>query len=256
MSGSRLTIRARVRTDSTQSGMTSFGPLNYNVEEVGYASGYFGGKIYTGSEATEDQFRSVSGRAKLMHLSMHGFVNNEDPSFSAMIFTSDDSLKGLGYDHDGLLYLHELYNLPLVADLAVLSACETGGGRYTRGEGIVSLGKAFRYAGCENIVMSLWKVNDRTTADLMKIFFRNLSAGMSKDEALRQAKLSFLNDAKNRHFAHPYYWSGFILSGDALPLLAEKVPLYIYFAIGSVCLLLITLILWRIRKGKARQKAL
>ena len=248
--------KARVKNDSTQFGMTSFGPLNYNVEEVGYASGYFGGRIYTGSEATEGQFRSVSGRAKLMHLSMHGFVNNEDPSFSAMIFTSNDSLKGHGYDHDGLLYLHELYDLPLVADLAVLSACETGGGKYARGEGIVSLGKAFRYAGCENIVMSLWKVNDRTTADLMKIFFRNLSDGMSKDEALRQAKLSFLNDAKNRHFSHPYYWSGFILSGDALPLLAEKVPLYVYFIISIVCILLISLILWRIKKGQARQKAL
>ena len=188
---------------------------------------------------------------------MHGFVNNDDPSFSAMIFTSDDSLKSLGYDHDGLLYLHELYNLPLVADLAVLSACETGGGKYTRGEGIVSLGKAFRYAGCENIVMSLWKVNDRTTAGLMKIFFRNLSDGMNKDEALRQAKLSFLNDSKNRHFAHPYYWSGFILSGDALPLYSgEACPYMFILQSCTVCVLLITLILWRIMKGKARRTAL
>ena len=242
--------KVQAKTDSTQFGMTSFGPLNYNVEEVNYASGYFGGKIYTGSEATEDQFRSVSGRAKLMHLSMHGFVNNEDPSFSAMIFSSNDSLKNLGYDHDGLLYLHELYNLPLVADLAVLSACETGGGKYARGEGIVSLGKAFRYAGCENIVMSLWKVNDRTTAGLMKIFFQNLSGGLTKDEALRQAKLAFLNDTKNRHFAHPYYWSGFILSGDALPMPGEKAPWYVYFTMGSIGLLLITFIFWRIRKGR------
>ena len=184
---------------------------------------------------------------------MHGFVNNDDPSFSAMIFTPDDSLKGLGYDHDGLLYLHELYNLPLIADLAVLSACETGGGKYTRGEGIVSLGKAFRYAGCENIVMSLWKVNDRTTAQLMQIFFRHLSVGMNKDEALRQAKLSFLSDPKNRHFTHPYYWSGFILSGDPLPLLGQKIPMYIYFAIGSVGILLTTLFLWY-RKNKSSQR--
>jgi len=237
-------------TQSPQSDTTVFGPLNFNVEEVNFASGYLGGKIYTGSEATEDQFRSVSGRAKLMHLSMHGFVNNEDPSFSAMIFTSNDSLKALGYDHDGLLYLHELYNLRVAADLAVLSACETGGGKYARGEGIVSLGKAFRYAGCENIVMSLWKVNDRTTAGLMKIFFQNLSSGMAKDEALRQAKLAFLNDPKNRHFAHPYYWSGFILSGDALPMPGEKAPLNIYLTMGSVGLLLVILTFWRIRKGR------
>ena len=141
-----------------------------------------------------------------------------------------------------------------MADLAVLSACETGGGRYTRGEGIVSLGKAFRYAGCENIVMSLWKVNDRTTADIMKLFFQNLGAGMGKDEALRQAKLSFLNDAENRYFAHPNYWSAFILSGDALPLVAERFPLYAYLTIGSIGVLLIVLILWRVNKGKARQK--
>ncbi|HZI24322.1 MAG TPA: CHAT domain-containing tetratricopeptide repeat protein [Chryseolinea sp.] len=245
--GSQITI------DSTQSHMTSFGQLNYNVDEVSFASEYFGGRIYTGREATEDKFRSVSGRAKLMHLSMHGFVNNDDPSFSAMIFTRGDTLNGRGYDHDGLLYLHELYDLPLNSDLAVLSACETGGGRYTRGEGIVSLGKAFRYAGCENIVMSLWKVNDRTTAQLMQIFFRHLSAGMNKDEALRQAKLSFLSDPKNRHFTHPYYWSGFILSGDALPLLGQKIPMYIYFAIGSVCIFLTTVFVWY-RKSKSSQK--
>lgn len=236
--------------DSAQSDITSFGPLNYNVQEVRYASEYFGGNIFTGIEATEHQFRSESGRAKLMHLSMHGFVNTEDPSFSAMIFAANDSLRYLSSDHDGVLYLHELYNLSLDADLAVLSACETGSGRYSRGEGIVSLGKAFRYAGCENIVMSLWKVNDRTTADVMKIFFRNLSSGMGKSEALRHAKLSFISDPKNRHFAHPYYWSGFILTGDASPIVRGEGSMSGYFAFLGSGILLVAFILWRVRKDK------
>jgi CHAT domain-containing protein/tetratricopeptide (TPR) repeat protein len=192
--------------------------LIHNVEEITAAASFFDGKVFMQNEATEETFRTVSGDGKVLHLSMHGFVNDLIPSYSALLFTSSDSTNGKDPDNDGILHLHELYNIPINAELAVLSACETGSGRFTRGEGIMSLGRAFRYAGCENIIMSLWKVNDNTTSRLMKALFSNLNNGMGKDQALRKAKLDFINKSDNKFFAHPYYWSGFVLAGDSAPV--------------------------------------
>lgn len=189
--------------------------LTHNEAEVGQASGYFNGKTIVGNEATETTFRNMAQQAKILHLSMHAFTNDYDPSYSGLAFTPQDSAKE---ENDGLMHLYELYNLPINADLTVLSACETGAGKYARGEGIMSLGRAFRYAGCENIVMSLWKVNDKATTEIMTLFFQNLKAGMDKDEALRQAKIKFLSSPQNKYFTHPYYWSAFIISGDPSPV--------------------------------------
>lgn len=193
-------------------------PLNFNVEEVTEAASFFNGKVFLGNTATEGIFKSESNHGRVIHLSMHGFADDDQPSFSGLAFSKVDTLAYNGPGNDGFLFLHELYNVSLRADLAVLSACETGLGKYQRGEGILSLGKAFRYAGCENIVMSLWKVNDRSTADIMKAFFTNLSNGMNKDEALKQAKLTFLGNSRNKYFTHPYYWSAFVLTGDTAPV--------------------------------------
>lgn len=193
-------------------------PLTHNVEEISAAAGFFNGKVFTQTQATEQTFRAVSGDGKVLHLSMHGFVNDLVPSFSALLFTSPDSTDDQNPDNNGVLHLHELYNIKINAELAVLSACETGTGRFTRGEGIMSLGRAFRYAGCKNIIMSLWKVNDNTTARLMKELFSNLKSGMRKDQALQQAKLTFINNSENKYFTHPYYWSGFVLAGDSTPV--------------------------------------
>ena len=92
--------------------------------------------------------------------------------------------------------------------MVVLSACETGIGKLQRGEGIISLARAFAYAGAKSIVTSLWSVNDQKTKDLMLLFYKNLRKGKSKSEALREAKLSFIakNDNPN---AHPFFWAGF-----------------------------------------------
>lgn len=208
-------------------------PLNFNVQEVTQAASFFDGKVFLDNTATEETFKSVSNRGRVIHLSMHGFVDDDQPSFSGLAFSKTDTLEGSGPENDGFLFLHELYNVSLRADLAVLSACETGLGKYERGEGILSLGKAFRYAGCENIVMSLWRVNDRSTADIMKGFFTNLSNGMNKDEALRQAKLTFLGNSRNKYFTHPYYWSAFVLTGDTAPVSTSS-PSYRFYVLAGL----------------------
>jgi CHAT domain-containing protein len=110
------------------------------------------------------------------------------------------------------LYVRDVYNLSLNADLVVLSACEAGIGQLQRGEGIISLSRAFAYAGAKGIVTTLWSVNDESTKDFMLAFYRHLQK-MPRAEALHQARLEFLNKRTGEQ-AHPYYWAGFIGVGD------------------------------------------
>ena len=140
---------------------------------------------------------------------MHALVDDTHPLSSKLIFAPDqkDSL------NDGFLNAYELYNMSINADMVVLSACNTGYGKITRGEGVMSLSRAFRYAGCKSLVMSLWQADDKTTATIMKLFYQNLAAGQQKDEALRHAKLSYLDHA-DPLTAHPYFWDAFIVSGN------------------------------------------
>ena len=97
--------------------------------------------------------------------------------------------------------------------MVVLSACETGLGELEASEGIISLGRAFTYAGAKSIITTLWSVNDQATSELMISFYQYLDQGMSKDEALRQSKLDYL-DSHDERFSHPYYWAAPIAIGD------------------------------------------
>ena len=109
--------------------------------------------------------------------------------------------------------MRDIYNLSLNADLVVLSACETGIGELKRGEGIISLARAFAYAGAKSIVTTLWSVDDARTKDLMVFFYRNLLQGMPKDEALARARSDYFEKYKGAN-AHPYFWAGFVGIGD------------------------------------------
>jgi CHAT domain-containing protein len=109
-----------------------------------------------------------------------------------------------------VLYSGEIYNLTLDADLVVLSACESGLGKVVRGEGILGLTRGFLYAGARNVVVSLWQVADKSTADLMVEFYRNVLNGESFSAALRNAKLALIKAGK---YAYPLEWSPFVLVG-------------------------------------------
>jgi len=95
--------------------------------------------------------------------------------------------------------------LDLNADIVTLSACQTGLGTLLAGEGVIGLSRAFFYAGAQSLVVSLWSVNDAATAELMKYFYTNLRAGMSRDDALRQAKLSLIK-TNGARWQHPHFW--------------------------------------------------
>ena len=128
-------------------------------------------------------------------------------------------LSSLGFTEDGdsiennFLQAYEISKMKLKADLVVLSACETGYGKFETGNGIASLARAFMYAGTSSLVVSLWQVSDFATARIMQNFYRHLSAGMNKDEALQQAKIDYMKAAKGVA-GHPAFWSPFIQIGN------------------------------------------
>ncbi|MCI0486467.1 MAG: CHAT domain-containing protein [Blastocatellia bacterium] len=149
------------------------------------------------------------GQYRILHFATHGLLNSENPELSGIVLSLVDEQ---GRPQDGFLRLHEIYNLRLSADLVVLSACRTALGKEIRGEGIVGLVRGFMYAGAPRVVASLWNVEDRATAELMKRFYREmLSERMTPAAALRAAQVSMW---KEKRWEKPYYWAGFTMQGE------------------------------------------
>ena len=189
-------------------------PLPGVQKEVDLIAKYINCELFKGNNATEENFRKNAGDFDILHLAMHAFVNDSAPAFSSFAFTqthSNDILK------NGLLNTTDIYNLKLNAQLAVLSSCNTGTGILKKGEGIMSLARGFLYAGCPSIIMSLWEVEDNSGTTIITSFYKNLKRGRAKDEALRAAKLEYLESVNSR-MAHPHYWLGFISLGNDKPL--------------------------------------
>jgi CHAT domain-containing protein/Tfp pilus assembly protein PilF len=146
---------------------------------------------------------------RIVHFATHGVLDTRRPELSGVVLSLFD---GHGRKQDGFLRLHDIYNLRLDADLVVLSGCQTALGKDLRGEGLVGLTRGFMYAGARSVVASLWRVDDESTAELMKRFYR----GMLKEkrrpaDALRAAQLEMSRD---RRWSAPFYWAGFILQGE------------------------------------------
>lgn len=184
-------------------------PLLHNQREVKSVIDLFGGQSFLGIDASRQNFIQTASNYRYLHLSSHARMNDQNPEYSYISFTQpkDDSL-----DQTALLYVDDLYNIPLQADMVVLSACETALGKLNRGEGIISLARAFSYAGARSIITTLWRVNDQKSADLIIEFYRQLiHERQSKDAALRAAQLAFVEEGTA---AHPYYWAGFVGIGD------------------------------------------
>ncbi|MFM7856523.1 MAG: CHAT domain-containing protein [Flammeovirgaceae bacterium] len=141
-----------------------------------------------------------------LHFATHGVVDEESPA-SSRIFLSGSP------NDDGNLYAGEIYNLNLNAELAVLSACETGLGKISKGEGVIGLSRALIYAGAKNIVVSFWTVADESTAELMTNFYKEVAAHPSQhfSRSLQVAKLKLIEE---KTFSDPYHWAPFVLVGE------------------------------------------
>jgi tetratricopeptide (TPR) repeat protein len=149
------------------------------------------------------------GQYRYLHFATHGLLDSERPALSALVLSLVDEK---GEPQDGFLRAHEIYNLQLPAELVVLSACQTGLGKEIKGEGLVGLTRGFMYAGAARVLVSLWNVNDRATAELMAHFYQQmLKEGQRPAAALRAAQLEL---RRQRQWQAPYYWAGFVLQGE------------------------------------------
>lgn len=192
--------------------------LIYNTEEVQIVDSIVGGQIYLRDDATLAAFKENITRSNILHLATHASVNDSLPMDSYIYFFKDS------------LPIHEIPTLRQSLNLAVLSACETGKGMLKKGEGIISLARAFIQSGCPSVVTSLWKVNDPKTPALMKHFYLELKSGKSKNVALSIAQKKYMSEeAGSDAYAHPYYWATFIQIGDTSPLFVDKKCLTILF---------------------------
>lgn len=187
-------------------------PLPGAQKEAQQIAKLFNSPAYIGQTASEWRFKNEAQQYAVLHIATHGVVNDIDPMFSSLILRNENG-------EDGILHAYELYNMQLQADLAVLSACNSGMGQLKKGEGVASIARGFSYAGVPNIVMSTWAVSDWSTEVLMRTFYKNLKYGIPKDEALRRAKVDYINANRgNPELLAPFYWGGFVLSGNTAPI--------------------------------------
>ena len=176
------------------------------VEAIGDAFSDFDNGVFTGDEATEAVFAREAADYGVLHFATHFLSDDRQPLYSRIMLAGDD-----------VLQTYEIFDAELNAELAVLSACNTGLGKLEKGEGLIGISRAFLYAGVPSLVVSLWSVDDEATARIMELFYEHLRSGASKNQALRQAKLDYLSDARGDK-KDPFYWGPFILSGDWRPL--------------------------------------
>ncbi len=215
-----------------------FGPLPGAQKEIDGLDQLFQGTFLRGAAATEAAFKNWCSKTGILHLATHTDINDQFPNATHLLLKESDG-------EDGKLNVYEIYGQSISAQLGFLSGCNTGFGKIKAGEGAVSLGHAFAYAGCPNIVMTLWPIKDDIAPDLVRVYYEKLSDGLDKAEALRQAKLFSLNN--DDLFAHPYYWSGFVYTGDRTPVQLSAFVLtnYLAFAlVGLVSIIILILLVW------------
>jgi CHAT domain-containing protein/tetratricopeptide (TPR) repeat protein len=187
-------------------------PLPSSGEEAFKVAKLMRGKSFIGKDASKENFLKVAEKAKILHFATHGKANVEYPDFSYLAFYDTEKKPQAG----PLLYVGEVYNLNLQADLVMLSACETGLGREKQYEGTFSFVRAFSFAGAKMVVATLWSVNDENTKEVVLKFYRQLKIGLPVDVALQQAKLLYLaSDKTKTPSAHPYFWGGFMATGSS-----------------------------------------
>ncbi|WCL81344.1 CHAT domain-containing protein [Saprospira sp. CCB-QB6] len=228
-------------------------PLPAARQEIDFLAQEFSGQFLYDSLANEANFKRLAPNFAVIHLAMHGLLRPRQPLLSALAFSENyDSIE------NNFLEAHEIAKMNLQADLLVLSACETGLGKFQEGNGIASLARSFMYAKVPALLVSLWQVNDLSTAYLMQEYYKNLAAGNSKSQALQQAKLNYLQHAEGLA-QHPAFWAAFIQLGNDKPLQLQPdfwssklILLATIFSSGlSILILLYIVLRWKKKDQKA-----
>jgi len=208
--------------------------LTFSKAEMQSIKNNFDGKYFKNETATFDNFKTNASNYSILHLSTHATSGDTETPASIKF-----------YDQE-ILY-SELYNLNINPDLVVLSACETGIGKLYKSEGAMSVARGFQLAGAQNLLFSLWKVNDYTTSVFMDDFYKNIKNGESYFDANANAKLDFLKDKSiSNAKKSPYYWSAFVYYGGIET--TETQTNYYFYILGLIVLIGLFLVFNRFRK--------
>ena len=210
--------------------------LSYSKKELESIRNNFKGKYLENSDASFSNFKNNANQYSILHLSTHASSGDIETPASIKF-----------YDQE-ILY-SELYNLNINPDLVVLSACETGIGKLYKAEGAMSVARGFQFAGAQNLLFSLWKVNDYTTSVFMTDFYKNIKNDIPYFEANANAKLDFLNDKSIPNAKKsPYYWSSFVYYGSISA--EEKATNYIFYIISLLTVIGLFLVFNHYQKWK------
>jgi CHAT domain-containing protein len=155
-------------------------------------------EVFLGPSATAERLRQQGPGSRFIHIATHGHFRRDNPMFSGI---------KLG---DSYLSLYDLYQLKLPAELVTLSGCSTGLSVVAAGDELLGLARGLLHAGAETSMLTLWDVQDQSSAQLVKLFYTNLAAGSGRAVALQQAMQQLKSE-----LPHPYYWAPFILVGRA-----------------------------------------
>ncbi|MFD2725451.1 CHAT domain-containing protein [Hyunsoonleella rubra] len=237
----KLAITDSIGLDKTY---LSLLPQPFSVDLAKEYSKVFNGDYFINENASKTIFKNEANEHKIIHIGTHAESNNLTPELSRLIFAKNESAE------DNSLYTYEIYNENLNSNLAILTACETGKPAYQAGEGMISLAHAFNYAGSESILTSLWKIDEKSSAEILKLFFKYIKRGLPKDKALRQAKLDYISEAEGRTVT-PQYWAGLVLIGDTSPIIISGPSKFAWYLI-SILILITAAIILIIRRNKLR----
>lgn len=214
--------------DYHQAGFNFMNQLPASGEEITDLDG----AQFTDNKATKTAFLKEANKYPIIHLATHAVADLENPVASFIAFYPENQSPA-----DNCLYLEEIYGLNLDASkLVIISACETGKGELLNNEGIISLGRAFAYAGCASSINSLWKADDKATSAILKKFHHYMQGGYTKSKALQQAKLDYINS--DALYKSPAYWSNLILTGSIEPVNTGQSS-YKWIVIIAMCSILL-----------------
>ena len=218
--------------------------LTYSQEGLQDIHG-FPVRVLRGKDANRHQIAAL-GQHAILDFQTHAVVAGQSDYSFILLNTPDGDLDSL--------YLRDVYQFKFPGVFVILTACQTHVGDLVRGEGIISLARAFTYAGASGLITSLWKVGDYTSSIIMKRFYAALARGMDKDAALREAKLDYLNDRQNELEEHPFYWASLIQIGNTAPI--KQRHQLIWYAMGAALGILgVSLLVRRSLKRKPVQRA-
>ena len=187
----------------------SFDQLEYTRNELNGIKTRFDVEALIGNSANLRELQNRKKVNSILHLATHAFGNDSSGFGSYLVLANTDSIEIISHE--------QIENMNLPLEMTVLSACETGLGQLNKGEGLMSLARGFFAAGSKSVITSLWKADDESTYKIMTAFYKYLARGQRKDEALRNAKLEYLENCDPLK-SSPFYWAAFIPIGDMSPI--------------------------------------